>query len=715
MYPSIQILSNRKTVYTLVVLITILFAMFSYQSLLNANAQAASVEEPTGATVNLSTTNNKTFFGTAEDVILQVSITNPNDHAIKILKWLTPLNGVQGPLFTVLRDGTPAAYLGPIYKRVAPTDQDYITLAAGESLTSEVNLSTFYDFSISGNYEISYEVASEKLYLQDSQERKKLSKSGVLTSNTMEMNIEAHTVPAPPEIEAEAVTGPTGFNSCSASEQTDLLNARSSASTYANGATTYFGANNHGSRYTTWFGAYDLARYNTVSSHFTALRNAIDTASMTFDCTCDSEPSTYAYVYPNAPYTIYLCGAFWAAPMTGTDSKAGTLIHETSHFYVVASTQDYAYGQSAAQALAVSNPAHAIMNADSHEYFSENNPPIVEPSTSAIVNGDFEAGSTGWTESSANGWFLIDQFYDGDGFPPLPHSGTWDAWLGGDYSETATISQTVTIPVATPKLGLYYWIWSEHTCGQDHGYVLVNSTVVHTWNLCTTNNSGGWQALNLNLSSYVGQTVSLKFSAVTTASTFSNLFIDDVSLFSTFADVPGTYWAWQNIERLYNANITGGCGTSPLVYCPESSVTRAEMAVFLEKGIHGSTFSPINVAPTFNDTVGHWAEDWIEALKTDGVTGGCGSGIYCPNSAVTRAQMAVFLLKAKHGPSYTAPPVGPSTGFSDVPVTHWAAAWIKQLAAEGITGGCGGSNYCPDSSVTRAQMAVFLVKTFNLP
>jgi hypothetical protein len=77
--------------------------------------------------------------------------------------------------------------------------------------------------------------------------------------------------------------------------------------------------------------------------------------------------------------------------------------------------------------------------------------------------------------------------------------------------------------------------------------------------------------------------------------------------------------------------------------------------------------------------------------------------------------MAVFLLKAKHGTTYTPPSVGGGTGFTDVPATHWAAAWIQQLAAEGITGGCGTGTYCPEASVTRAQMAVFLVRTFNLP
>jgi hypothetical protein len=75
--------------------------------------------------------------------------------------------------------------------------------------------------------------------------------------------------------------------------------------------------------------------------------------------------------------------------------------------------------------------------------------------------------------------------------------------------------------------------------------------------------------------------------------------------------------------------------------------------------------------------------------------------------------MAIFLLKARHGTSYSPPP--PSGVFLDVPTNHWAAAWIEQLAAEGITGGCGNGNYCPGTPVTRDQMAVFLLRTFNIP
>jgi hypothetical protein len=109
----------------------------------------------------------------------------------------------------------------------------------------------------------------------------------------------------------------------------------------------------------------------------------------------------------------------------------------------------------------------------------------------------------------------------------------------------------------------------------------------------------------------------------------------------------------------------------------------------------------------------HWAAAWIEDLANEGITGGCGGDKYCPGAVVTRAQMTVLLLRAEHGPAYTPPE---ALGlFADVPADSWAAAWIEQLAAEGITGGCGGGNYCPATVVTRAQMAVFLVTAFGLP
>src|SRR4029079_13497331 len=89
----------------------------------------------------------------------------------------------------------------------------------------------------------------------------------------------------------------------------------------------------------------------------------------------DTRSGTVSAVgYRHQPYKIYLGRVYWSAPATGTDSQAGTLIHEVSHFTVVAGTDDLAYGQTAAKARATSAPASAIRNADSHEYFAENTP-----------------------------------------------------------------------------------------------------------------------------------------------------------------------------------------------------------------------------------------------------------------------------------------------------------------------------------------------------
>ena len=153
-------------------------------------------------------------------------------------------------------------------------------------------------------------------------------------------------------------------------------------------------------------------------------------------------------------------------------------------------------------------------------------------------------------------------------------------------------------------------------------------------------------------------------------------------------DLPGLDAAW--IKQLAAEGITSGCGSGN--YCPAGPVTRAQMAVFLLRSKYGTSYSPPAVGATtgFTDVpTNYWAAAWIKQLVAEGITAGCGNGNYCPEVPVTRAQMAVFLLRGIHGSSYSPPAVGASTGFGDVPVEYWADKWIKQLAAEGITGGQG--------------------------
>jgi peptidyl-Lys metalloendopeptidase len=297
----------------------------------------------------------KSGFSAAEAVLVQVTITNVGQKPVKVLKWYTPVEDVEEPLFKVTRAGVTVEYVGAHFKRLAPTGNDYLNLKPGESFSRTIDLGQYYDLSASGLYGLEYNYEAT-----------------ALASNKIQLAVEGRSVPTLTVV-PEAVTGSTSFTKCTATQQTNLVDARSNASTYAANAWSYLNAGTQGPRYVTWFGAYESSRYNTVKSHFVAISDAMDTKPVTFNCGCKKK-NVYAYVYSNQPYTIYLCGVFWSAPMTGTDSKAGTLIHEMSHFTVVASTDDWAYGQTNAKSLALSDPSKAIDNADSHEYFAENTP-----------------------------------------------------------------------------------------------------------------------------------------------------------------------------------------------------------------------------------------------------------------------------------------------------------------------------------------------------
>ncbi|MCX5893166.1 MAG: M35 family metallo-endopeptidase, partial [Deltaproteobacteria bacterium] len=116
-------------------------------------------------------------------------------------------------------------------------------------------------------------------------------------------------------------------------------------------------------------------RYDKVNTNYEKIWDALANKNLTFMCDCDDK-SAYAYVVPVKPYEIHLCQLFWKAPLTGTDSQGGVILHEMSHFYVVASTNDHFYGQPRCRDLAKNDPDSAIDNADSHEYFAENHPKL---------------------------------------------------------------------------------------------------------------------------------------------------------------------------------------------------------------------------------------------------------------------------------------------------------------------------------------------------
>lgn len=171
-----------------------------------------------------------------------------------------------------------------------------------------------------------------------------------------------------------SVVGGVTYKGCSSTQISGAGNAVTAARNYSENARGYLTAGTAGPRYTTWFGAYTSSRYSTARQHFANIDAAMDQTGGQITINCGCNQNYYAYVYPTRPYEIFVCKAFWTANNTGTDSRAGALIHEMSHFNVVAGTDDHAYGQSAAKNLALTDPARALDNADNHEYFAENTP-----------------------------------------------------------------------------------------------------------------------------------------------------------------------------------------------------------------------------------------------------------------------------------------------------------------------------------------------------
>jgi hypothetical protein len=117
---------------------------------------------------------------------------------------------------------------------------------------------------------------------------------------------------------------------------------------------------------------------------------------------------------------------------------------------------------------------------------------------------------------------------------------------------------------------------------------------------------------------------------------------------------------------------------------------------------------------TFIDDDGITAEGYIEAIAAIGVTKGCNpptNDRFCPDFVLTRAQMASVFVRAL---GLTPSPDGP---FTDIEGSVHAED-INALFAAGITKGCNppaNDQFCPDRQLSRAEMAAFINRAFELP
>ena len=164
------------------------------------------------------------------------------------------------------------------------------------------------------------------------------------------------------------------------------------------------------------------------------------------------------------------------------------------------------------------------------------------------------------------------------------------------------------------------------------------------------------------------------------------------------------------VEALTAEGVFEGTECGPGLFCPGEPILRWEMAVWLVRVLDDGAEPEEDGSSRFSDVdAGVWWAPYVERFAELGVTRGCATGPlrYCPQEAVTRAQMASFLVRAFDLG------VGPPAGFTDVRGGETHAANIDALAASGVTQGCTETMFCPRRDTTRAQMATFIHRARN--
>ncbi len=345
----------------------------------------------------------KAFKG-AQPLLVKFTLANDTGEEVTLLKWHTPLEGVNADIFEVAVDGKPAEYLGRTVKRGPPRPSDYVTIAAHSSVSADVDLSKAYAVYKRGRYQArfraSVHVGPPRLPKTGEARKEPEPPPKLLSSGQVTFDLEEDR-PAPAILERrEIAPKATTFASCSPEQQAKLGQALQAAQVAAAAARDVLKSSPavarpaEATRYTTWFGAIDAGRYGVVTTHFAQIADALAGQPIAFNCGCSED--FFAYVYPFKPYEIYLCNQFWSAPATGTDCQFGTLVHETSHFKVVAGTLDTAYGQGGCKGLASSDADAATGTADCHEYFAENDDPrLTMPEADRMDGGSAQAPDGG--------------------------------------------------------------------------------------------------------------------------------------------------------------------------------------------------------------------------------------------------------------------------------------------------------------------------------
>jgi len=268
---------------------------------------------------------------------------------------------------------------------------------------------------------------------------------------------------------------------------------------------------------------------------------------------------------------------------------------------------------------------------------------------------------------------------------------------------------TVTVTVSDPACA---WI----AAGSNSSWIQqTSSTVAATGNGTVTLTV----AANTNPTARTG-TLTLALLGANTVDYQIQILQTGIITAQPFNDVSLSHPYVNYVNLIRNAEITAGCSLFPPLYCPDQNVTRGQMAAFIVRAaLHTDAFTYPDL-PYFDDVnQNHPYFKYVQKLRELGITVGCSAApaLFCPDSNVTRQQMAVFLTRGKFGAQTANTNLANSTTpyFTDVASGTPEFPFIQKLKDFGITSGCTAAQFCPADPVSRGQMSVFLSRLFLTP
>lgn len=333
----------------------------------------------------------KRNFNSNENVIVDFEIKNNTGKDLFVLIWNTPLEGLVSDSVKIIgKRNKKIEYDGIMIKRGEPTFEDFILIRNGESKKQKVNLSEAYDLSNQDEYTLELNpenlvilptstninkgfIALEKFISTFDKVSNKVSSFKINENTGKKLTIgQLNRIDSKKKEDENDIGFTTSglkdpkFVGGTDSQRAKAKTAHSNGYAYVKKSLEIL---DNDAPYKTWFGEHTTTRFNKVKSTYKKIKDRMEATDFTYNFNGSScGPSVYAYTTKGGS-TIWLCTKFDAAPETGLDSKAGTIVHEHSH--ASADTDDFKYGVKDAKQLAKDDPDKAIKNADNFEYYSE--------------------------------------------------------------------------------------------------------------------------------------------------------------------------------------------------------------------------------------------------------------------------------------------------------------------------------------------------------